>query len=137
MDEELTNQIKPYIDLLHGEGAPMLGIDMTEQKAIALAEQKCPYKSWCIVKDWVWVDLVRSPKIMESFQRAGTEPTMLYAHHVINDSRGRFPPGGWVRSSPLLTFSDGCLFETRNTVYVLTGNGKRKEAALETVMGIF
>lgn len=128
-------ELNAVMDLLYQGGTPMQSCEMSEQEAIALVETNAPHKPWCIVKNWIWVDLQMPPHT--TVQVAGNSPVMLYAHYVINDSRGRFNRGDWVRSTPLLTFSEGCLFETRNTVYVLTGEGTRKTAELSTIMKIF
>jgi hypothetical protein len=37
----------------------------------------------------------------------------------------------------MLTFTEPGLFETSNTLYILLGEGKRKTAKAETIMGIF
>ena len=59
-----------------------------------------------------------------TIRATGLEPMFMYAHCVIHDGHGRFPPGGWVRSTLCKSFDGVCLFETRNTVYVLMGNGR-------------
>ncbi|ROZ79283.1 hypothetical protein EF096_20035 [Pseudomonas neustonica] len=124
-------------DLLYKGGSPMPSRDLTENEAIALAEGTKPHKPWCIVKNWIWVDLEVSLEAQEAIQKTGYSPVMMYAHYVINDSKGRFNRGDWVRSTPLLTFAEQCLFETRNTIYVLTGEGTRKNAKPSTLMKIF
>lgn len=129
--------INDITDLLYEGGTPMQGRKLSEDEAIALVEEKAPHKPWCIVKNWTWIDLEISPSDRTAVAQAGYSPVMIYAHHVIQDSRGRFRTGDWVRSTPLIAFSENCLFETRNTVYVLTGTGTRKTAELATVMKIF
>ncbi|MDT4869884.1 hypothetical protein FQZ97_1049380 [compost metagenome] len=54
------------------------------------------------------------------------QPAVILADKVVLDSRGRFATGHWERSTLLVEHRDGCLFETRNTRYVLMGTGRRK-----------
>ena len=62
---------------------------------------------------------------------------ILYSHSVLYDSARRFDVGDWVRTTPLVSFSEGCFFQTRNTLYVLVGDGLRKQTELSTVMSFF
>ncbi|MNH43840.1 hypothetical protein D3C79_1058450 [compost metagenome] len=59
---------------------------------------------------------------------------LVLAHEVIYDSRVRFVPGSWVRSTYAVSFQHPCMFETRNTIYLLVGDGYRKQASLELVL---
>jgi len=54
----------------------------------------------------------------------------LFALEVALDSKGRFQPGMWARSNFGKSFTEGCMFETKNTVYLLLAAGQRKEASL-------
>lgn len=64
-------------------------------------------------------------------------PVMIYAHEVVMDSQGRLKPGDWVRTTPMVSFSDGFCFQTRNTAYFLLGPRTRKSAELATVVKVF
>lgn len=64
------------------------------------------------------------------------QPTMLYGD-VVTDSLGRFEEGDWVRSTPLVSFTQGCFFETHDTVYALLGHGVRKRAELSAMVKVF
>ena len=54
-----------------------------------------------------------------------------------NAGERRFDVGDWVRTTALVNFSEGCFFQTRNTLYVLVGDGQRKQAEFSTVMSLF
>lgn len=124
-------------ELLYGEGIPMLGHDMSDAEAIALVHQRFGQRPYCLVRQWIWIDLLMPDALFETLRRDDRQPVMLYAHEVVLDSQARLKPGDWVRSTPLVTFSNGCCFQTRNTVYVLLGNGVRKSAELSTVVKVF
>lgn len=64
-------------------------------------------------------------------EAAGYLPLVLFAICVVEDSRRRFQPGHWVRSSMCRSFTEGVLFETRNNTYALVGAGDEIESRLE------
>jgi hypothetical protein len=124
-------------DLLHGEGVAMLGRDMPDSEAIKYVRSLSLRKQFCLVRKWIWIDLEMPDAVRDKIISDRLQPVMIYAHNVIFDSASRFNPGDWVRSTLLAHFSDGHLFETQNTVYVLIGPGVRKSAQLSTVIHVF
>lgn len=133
------HELDKVAQLLYGPGEVMPGVAMSWEQARERVEarghsQRMPY---CIVSDWVWHDLIVPSLFHERFQIDGQQPVMLYAHNVMFDSAGRFDVGDWVRTSPLVSFSEGCFFQTRNTLYVLVGDGLRKQTELSTLMSLF
>lgn len=129
------DRLEKVVDLLHRPGEPMAGIDMTLEQAWRRGGllDGLPPLPCCVVRNWIWIDLIVDDERLTAIDAAGREPVMLYGT-VLLDNHQRFAPGDWVRSSLLVTFSDGCLFRTRNTLYVLVGDGERKRAEFETVL---
>jgi hypothetical protein len=76
------------------------------------------------------IDLTVTPDETEKLTRLGLLPQTLFAHEVVLDSKGRFQTGMWVRSNFGKSFTEGCIFETKNTAYLLLAAGHRKEASL-------
>ncbi len=124
-------------ELLHGEGVTMLGRDMLDSEAISYARNLSLNKPFCGIRNWIWIDLEMPDAVRSKIISDGLQPVMVYAHSVIFDSAGRFNPGDCARSTPLVKFSDGHLFETQNTIYLLIGQGTRKSAQLSTVIHVF
>lgn len=56
-----------------------------------------------------------------------------FAGHLVEDSQHRFQLGDWVRSSRCTALSDGVFFETRNTVYVVLGQGHEQTASFKAI----
>jgi hypothetical protein len=131
------DDLNAVTDLLHGAGETMLGHELTNEEAVARVREQFLGKPFCLVRDWIWIDLSLSDTVRAALERTARQPAMLYAHQVVLDSRCRFSPGDWVRSTYLVAFTDDCFFETENSVYVLLGNGARKTAELTTVSKIF
>ena len=116
--------------LLYGAGEQMRGWQGTQDELIALAAQVFPGKAFCVVKQWILIHLTVTPAEKEKLTGLGLLPATLFAHEIVLDSKGRFQPQMWVRSNFGVSFTEGCMFETNNTVYLLLGAGQRKEASI-------
>ncbi|WP_417777664.1 DUF6957 family protein [Stutzerimonas xanthomarina] len=124
------------IALLQAPGTVMLGHDLDEDTALALLGERFPGRQFCLVRNWIWIDLDSPDDVREELSDMRLQPVMLYGD-VVADSLGRFDKGDWLRSTPLIAFTQGCFFETRDTVYALLGHGERKRAALSSMVKIF
>lgn len=131
MDEQTARQA-----LLDAPGTVMLGHTLAGETILALLDEHYPGRHFCLVREWIWIDLDLPDDVREEMSRMQLQPVMLYGD-VLIDSVGRFDEGDWLRSTPLVSFSQGCLFETRDTVYVLLGHGVRKRAELSDMVKIF
>ena len=116
--------------LLYGTGDESPGWQGSEEELISLAAKTFPGKAFCVVKQWIFIDLTVNPVEREKVIGLGLLPATLFAHEVVFDSRNRFQPGMWVRSNFGKSFTEGCMFETNKTVYLLLGPGLRKEASI-------
>lgn len=131
------SELSGVSDLLYGAGVPMVGIEISDDEAVERVRKQFRFSDYCLVRDWIWIDLDVSDEQRALLEKTGRQPTIVYAHTVIYDSARRWDVGDFVRTSPLHAFHDGFLFQTWNTVYVLLGDGLRKRTALETVGRIF
>jgi hypothetical protein len=119
---------KEKLEKVHGPGELMHGSDMSSERAKEWARERFSDRDYCIVRGWVWVDFSVLDDMASKVLQDQLQPAMVRANYVVYDSAGRFDEGNWVHTSPLRTFSDGFIFETRNTVYLLLGIGYRKTA---------
>lgn len=133
----MVSGLSGVVDLLYGAGVPMTGFEMSNEEAVERVCKRFRFAEYCLVRDWIWVDLDVSDEQCLLLEKTGRQPSIIYAHTVIYDSARRWDVGDFVRTSPLHAFHDGFLFQTWNTVYVLLGDGLRKRAALEAVGRIF
>jgi len=76
------------------------------------------YKSVFAIEDWMWMDL----------EMEGQQLAIIKANSVVRTSNRKFDLGDWVRTSPIIRFSDNCVCETFNSFYILVGKGSRKES---------
>ena len=112
------------------------GTSLSPAEIEALVAERFPRKPYCTVEDWLIFHVDESDESLAKVRATGLEPMFMYAHCVIYDGHGRFPPGGWVRSTLCKSFDGVCLFETRNTVYVLVGQGREMKASLKTIFSL-
>lgn len=116
--------------LLYGTDGGTSGWNGTQDDLISLAAKVFPGKAFCVVRQWILIDLTVTSEEKEKLTNLGLLPMTLFAHEIVLDSRGRFQQGMWVRSNFGKSFTEGCIFETKNTAYLLLAAGQRKEASL-------
>ena len=112
------------------------GTSLSPAEIEALVAERFPRKAYCTVEDWLILHVDEPAESLARVRATGLEPMFMYSHCVIYDGHGRFPPGGWVRSTLCKSFDGVCLFETRNTIYVLVGEGREMKASLKTIFGL-
>lgn len=115
--------------LLYGVGEKIPGWQGTQDELIALAAGAFPGKAFCVVKQWILIDLTVTPAEKDKLSTLGLLPATLFAHEIVLDSQSRFQPSMWVRSNFGVS-SSPYMFETKKTVYLLLGPGLRKEASI-------
>ena len=123
-------------ELLSG-GEKIPGCELRHSGAVALVGFYFPGRPYCLVADWIVVYLAVSPRQLKIVVRGGVTPTLVNALFVLHDSNGRFRRGHWVRTSLGVSFTQDCLFETKNTVYVLMGPGRRVQTDLDVALSLY
>ena len=122
--------LEEIAQLFYGAGKEVAGWEGSQEDLISLAAKTFPGKAFCVVKQWILIDLTVTPVEREKLTSLGLFPMTLFAHEVVLDSKGRFQSGMWVRSNFGKSFTEGCMFETNSTVYLLLGSGLKKEASI-------
>ncbi|MEE4634113.1 hypothetical protein V2K98_11325 [Pseudomonas alliivorans] len=116
--------------LFYGAGEEVAGWEGSQEDLISLAAKMFPGKAFCMVRQWIFIDLTVNSDEKDKLTGLGLLPAALYAHEVVFDSRNRFQAGMWVRSNFGVSFRQGCMFETKSTVYLIWESGLRKQASL-------
>jgi hypothetical protein len=127
---DLTKAIEA---LLHGPGEPMTGSAMTNDEALEYGRATFNGAPFCLVRNWIWGQLDVSEEQRDDLAAMQLYPAVLYAHSIVYDSSRRWDVGDFVRTTLLHAFEDGFVFRTRNTRYVLLGDGLRKLAYTKTL----
>src|SRR5471032_1986292 len=113
--------------LFYGAGEEMPGWPGSQEDLITLAAKAFPGKAFCVVRQWILIDVTVTSDEKEKLTKLGLLPATLFAHEIVLDSKGRFQPKMCVRSNFGKSFTEGYMFETKSTVYLLWGSGLRKE----------
>ncbi|WP_433885399.1 DUF6957 family protein [Pseudomonas vranovensis] len=121
------------MSFLYGAGDLVEGWDGDAADIVHRAQQRFPGKPFCLVRRWILIDAVANAGELSP---AEVPPMVIFAHEVVQDSRRRFDPGHWVRTTYAVSQPELCMFETRSTVYLLLGAGYKKEATLDTVFSL-
>ena len=124
-------------ELLSSNGETRSGSMESQDALIRIAQTCFPNKGFCIVQQWTIVRAIASDGDLTKIHVHGHLPLFVFAEKVILDSRGSFDYGNWVRSTMAISFQDGFLFETKNTVYVLMGDGDEKSARLAAILSLY
>lgn len=124
-------------DLILGVRSPRWGTSASTEEVIAALARRTLFKAYCLIEQWTIFRADLTPEELKKVHTAQHLPLFVFAHKVVEDSRGRFQPGDWVRSSMCTSFDDDVIFETRNTVYVLMGRGHEQTASLKTIFSFF
>ncbi|NWN50468.1 hypothetical protein HT121_24175 [Pseudomonas sp. MAFF 301514] len=117
--------------LLGGQDASVDGCGLSAQEAALTAQQKFKSQPFCLVSEWTILDLEVDEDELNALRLRGLEPVIVYALHVLLDSRGRYLPGDWVRTSFRVSHEESGFFLTTNTVYVLLGKGHRQRISVD------
>jgi len=128
-----------YVEIEHllGPNAVMAGADIYLEQAIHAAQKRFPGRSFCVVDEWVWLDLDAPEAVIQGLSGEGKKPVMLLVLNVLFDSTTASKEPQLFRSTPLIEFNDGMFFHTKSKLYVLTGQGRRKSMALSAVIRLF
>lgn len=73
MRANAVNGLDAMTDLLYGPGQHMAGSDMSNEDAMTYARNSFPFGNYCIVRDWIWIDLDVTDEQRKSFA-AGLTP---------------------------------------------------------------
>lgn len=125
------------VSRMFGPGEVMFGTSLALEEVIALTSNQFPDQSICIVGNWFWIDLEAPAQVIEQMAERSQRPMMLLAFDVLFSSSGASHPGEWLRTTPLVAFTDDMFFRTQHTLYVLMGPGRKNTIPLSIVLQLF
>jgi len=79
------------------------------------------FSEYCIVKNWLIVNLDISEQEAVHFQRHSVIPMFIYAETIVEDSKQR--NFQWIRTTLIKEKHSDFVFSTQNTNYFLVGHG--------------
>lgn len=130
----MSATIKTVVELLTSVGTPLHGFTgSVEEAAATVAGRRKPV---CIVAEWRIIEVQVDEGFRQSLAKDGLSPQIVYASNVLFHSQRKRDRGDWVRTTFMKSFTDGFLFESVNTLYVLMGPGTRVRGTGEAALGI-
>jgi len=122
-------------DLLYGSARPLGGSKLGDEELIELAVDTFKEQPFCIVRHWMILDVMLSEFTEQEIKAQGLDATVLYAQAAVFDSQNEHSPGDSILSGYQCDF-DGCIFESKTTIFILAGRGARKHVSLPAVEAI-
>lgn len=124
------------VQLLRLDRGCLSRFDGDEAQAEAEAILSCRGGPYCVVRNWIIVDVDVPADYRIELKEEGLEPIVLYAGDRVVHSGGTWRKRGFVRTTFSTSMPQGHMFRTRDMTFVLMGQGCRKTASLEAVMAI-
>ncbi|WP_115147681.1 DUF6957 family protein [Pseudomonas jessenii] len=122
-------------DVLYGPARTMGGSRLDDDELIKLAREEFKGKPFCVVRNWMILDVMLSESQESRIKRQGLQPTVLYVHHVVFNTEARISDGDTVISGYQKDFH-GCFFESNDTLFILAGRGFRKHVSLPALLAL-
>ncbi|MHC8378496.1 DUF6957 family protein [Pseudomonas sp. MDT1-16] len=122
-------------DLLFGPAQPLGGSKLGDDELVELAADTFGEKPFCIVRRWMLLDVMLPDSQEREIKAQGLEATVLYVQAVVFDSGNKLQLGDSFLSDFQSDFEE-CVFESKDTLYILAGRGARKHASLPAVKAL-
>ncbi|WP_156510911.1 hypothetical protein [Pseudomonas sp. p21] len=121
--------------LLFEGGFPVEGEGASDECIVQAARAANQNRPFCVVRDWLLLDIMVPSDVEDDLKAMGLQPTVVYAHTVVYDSKAEGSRAGAIRSS-FQRMLDGCSFESMHTRFVLAGPGVRKHVSLPALLAL-
>lgn len=122
-------------DFLSEHGLPLEGDDQSDELIVETAWANNQSRPFYVVRDWLLLDIMVPSDVDDELKAMGLQPTVVFAHSVVYDSRTQGSRTGAIRSS-FQRILDGCNFESMHTSFVLAGPGVRKHVSLPALLAL-
>ncbi|KAB0483857.1 hypothetical protein SAMN04490202_0869 [Pseudomonas reinekei] len=116
-------------DVLCGPAQMFGGSRLGDEELIQLACEEFKGQSFCIVRNWMMLDLLLSDTQEREVRKQGLQPTVLFINHAVFDNEARVQTGDGFITGYQKDFH-GCFFESEDALYILAGRGARKHVSL-------
>jgi hypothetical protein len=119
-------------ELLFGSARVLGGSGLDDNELIELATVTFTDKPFCIVRQWLLLDVMLPESQEREVKAQGLGATILYAQSAVYDSQRKLQPGDSVLSDFQRDFEE-CIFESKDVLYILAGRGARKHVSAPAV----
>lgn len=109
------------------------GLPLPDDELIGLAKRRSGDRPFCVIRNWIILDVMVSANDEKSLEAQGLQPTVMLGREIVFDSRNQGSRPGGLRSSFQYSFVES-VFESKDTLYYLAGPGFRKRTSLAAVL---
>lgn len=109
------------------------GLAFSDDHLIEIARSRSGGKPYCVIRNWILLDVMVSDKDERTLEAQGLLPTVMLGRQVVFDSRTQGSRPGGLRSSFMFALVES-VFESKDTLYYLAGPGLRKHTSLTAVL---
>jgi hypothetical protein len=128
-------ELELLADLLHGPACVLNGAKLDDAELIRASHEAFDGRPFCVVRHWMLLDVMVSASTEHELNVEGLKPTILYSPMTVHDSRDKYRPGDSILSGYQRDF-DGCIFESKDVLYILAGRGARKHVSLPALQAL-
>lgn len=122
-------------DVLYGPAQMLGGSRLEDGELIQLACEEFEGQPFCIVRNWMLLDLLLAEAQEREVRRQGLQPTVLFINHAVFDSEARVPTVDGYITGYQKDFH-GCFFESKDKLYILAGRGARKHVSVPAISAL-
>jgi len=122
-------------DLLFGPAHMLRGTELDEEELIRIALESFDPRPLLVVRTWMLLDVILPSAELKAIEDRGLKPNVLYANHVLFTTQPEAVSSYGVISGYQADL-DSCIFESKDTLYVLAGRGARKHVSLPALIAL-
>jgi hypothetical protein len=122
-------------DVLYGPAQMLGGSQLEDGELIQLAREEFEGQPFCIVRNWMVLDLLLTEAQEREVRKQGLQPTVLFISKAVYDNEARVPTRDGFISGYQKDFH-GCFFESKDTLYILAGRGARKHVSVPAISAL-
>lgn len=113
------------VEALYGPAWMLGGSKLGDDVLRDLARSEFPERPFCVVRQWMLLDIMLSDAEEHRILCEGLQPTVLFANHIVQCSQLPSASGKGTITGYQKSF-ESCFFETQKTLFILAGPGSRK-----------
>lgn len=122
-------------DVLYGPAQMLGGSQLEDGELIQLAREEFEGQPFCIVRNWMLLDLLLPEAQEREVRTRGLQPTVLFTSKAVFDSEACPPTGDGYITGYQKDFY-GCFFESKDKLYILAGRGARKHVSVPAISAL-
>lgn len=128
-------ELELLADLLYGPACVLNGAKLDNVELIRASHEAFNGRPICVVRHWMLLDVMLPASQEQEVIAQGLKACVLYSPLIVHDSQGKYRPGDSILSGYQRDF-DGCIFESKDALYILAGRGARKHVSVPAISAL-